>query len=124
MENSVFTCCQRKCVMLSVQDGEELEPWSPRDWTPDPPILQRIACPEYREWAAKLNGLWNVLGRKIKQDVRDNPQLYSLLYVPNGFVIPGGRFTELYYWDTYWIAQGLLMCSMPSTVKVRKEFFQ
>lgn len=33
------------------------------------------------------------------------------------FVIPGGRFRELYYWDTYWIIKGLLLCDMHRTAK-------
>lgn len=33
------------------------------------------------------------------------------------FVIPGGRFRELYYWDTYWIVSGLLLCDMTTTAR-------
>ncbi|KAL1123886.1 hypothetical protein AAG570_001656 [Ranatra chinensis] len=32
-------------------------------------------------------------------------------------VIPGGRFREVYYWDTYWIIKGLLICHMFDTAK-------
>lgn len=41
----------------------------------------------------------------------------SFLQVPNGFCIPGGRFRELYYWDTYWIVNGLLLCDMKQTAR-------
>lgn len=27
-------------------------------------------------------------------------------------LIPGGRFQESYYWDTYWIIKGLIVCDM------------
>jgi alpha,alpha-trehalase len=30
-------------------------------------------------------------------------------------VIPGGRFREYYYWDSYWIVRGLLVSNMTST---------
>ena len=53
-------------------------------------------------------------------DVRDNPELYSLVYVPNPFIIPGGRFRESYYWDSYWVVQGLLLCQMNQTVSFYK----
>lgn len=53
----------------------------------------------------------------MKPDVLDNPSLYSLIPVPNGFVIPGGRFKEIYYWDTYWIIRGLLISEMTETAK-------
>lgn len=29
----------------------------------------------------------------------------------------GGRFRELYYWDTYWVIRGLLLCDMYETVR-------
>ena len=31
--------------------------------------------------------------------------------------MPGGRFRESYYWDTFWIIKGLLVCSMVDTAK-------
>jgi alpha,alpha-trehalase len=33
---------------------------------------------------------------------------HGLLYVPDDYVVPGGRFNELYGWDSYWIVLGLL----------------
>ena len=32
-------------------------------------------------------------------------------------VVPGGRFREVYYWDSFWIIRGLLQCEMYDTVK-------
>ncbi|XP_034249125.1 trehalase-like isoform X2 [Thrips palmi] len=104
-------------VDQSFEDGDELEPWTPPDWTETPSILGRIADEDFRAWAMELNELWKMLGRKMKTDVRDNPQLYSLMYVPNGFIVPGGRFREIYYWDTYWIVQGMLLCDMRASVR-------
>ena len=42
---------------------------------------------------------------------------YSLLYLPHPVIVPGGRFREVYYWDSYWIIRGLLQCEMYDTVK-------
>ncbi len=37
------------------------------------------------------------------------PQPYSsLLYVPQPYVVPGGRFREFYYWDSYFTMLGLI----------------
>jgi len=35
-----------------------------------------------------------------------NPQ--GLLYLPHQYVVPGGRFNEMYGWDSYFIVRGLL----------------
>uniref|UniRef100_A0A915HQV2 Trehalase n=1 Tax=Romanomermis culicivorax TaxID=13658 RepID=A0A915HQV2_ROMCU len=53
----------------------------------------------------------------IKYEVFLNPDRYSLLYVAHPFIVPGGRFREFYYWDSYWIMKGLLYSEMYSTAK-------
>src|SRR5579862_6547811 len=35
-------------------------------------------------------------------------QPHGLLYLPNRYVVPGGRFNEMYGWDSYFIIRGLL----------------
>jgi alpha,alpha-trehalase len=45
--------------------------------------------------------------RPLPQDpaqVRD----HGLLYLPRPYVVPGGRFNEMYGWDSYFIQVGLL----------------
>jgi alpha,alpha-trehalase len=42
-----------------------------------------------------------------EMSVRDLPQ-EGLLYLPNRYVVPGGRFNEMYGWDSYFILLGLL----------------
>src|SRR5204863_2383308 len=32
----------------------------------------------------------------------------GLLYLPQPYVVPGGRFNEMYGWDSYFIQRGLL----------------
>src|SRR5438046_7614005 len=44
------------------------------------------------------------LGASAAQSI-DPP---GLLYLPNKYVVPGGRFNEMYGWDSYFIIRGLL----------------
>lgn len=97
--------------------SNELEDWMPPDWQKRPGLLHRIKDPKYRNWAEHLNNVWKTLGRKITKEVQRNPEKHSLIYVENGFVVPGGRFNEFYYWDSYWVIKGLLLCGMHQTVK-------
>ena len=47
--------------------------------------------------------LWQVLLRKP-----DETEAYSsLLPLPAPYIVPGGRFSEIYYWDTYFTLLGL-----------------
>lgn len=50
-----------------------------------------------------LTELWNTLNRKA-----DTMRKYSsLLPLPDSYIVPGGRFREIYYWDSYFTMQGL-----------------
>ena len=50
------------------------------------------------------------LPRRIEKlgDVRpEELPAQGLLYLPNPYVVPGGRFNEMYGWDSYFILLGL-----------------
>lgn len=49
--------------------------------------------------------------------------MYSIIHVDNPVIVPGGRFREFYYWDSYWIIRGLLYCEMYTTAKGMLENF-
>jgi len=50
-----------------------------------------------------IDGLWPVLTRSAQQA----NQWDSLLPLPKPYVVPGGRFREVYYWDSYFTMLGL-----------------
>ncbi len=50
-----------------------------------------------------IEALWPVLTR----DTPAAPPFSSLLPLPRPYVVPGGRFRELYYWDSYFTMLGL-----------------
>jgi alpha,alpha-trehalase len=53
--------------------------------------------------AEHIESLWQVLTRHPKV----HPPHASLLQLPHPYVVPGGRFGELYYWDSYFTMLGL-----------------
>jgi len=83
----------------------------------------QIADPNLKTWAQILHGLWKELGRTISEDCKRQPERYTLIYVSHPFIIPGGRFREFYYWDSYWIQRGLLRSEMYDTTKGMIENF-
>ena len=101
----------------------EFEDWDPKDWVNNPKFLENIRDPQYRQWTSELNSFWKKLGRKISDEVKQNQELHSIIYVPHPVIVPGGRFREFYYWDSYWIVRGLLLSEMTSTVKGMLENF-
>ena len=60
-----------------------------------------------------INGLWAVLTRPPDSvDARS-----SLIPLPQPYVVPGGRFREIYYWDSYFTMQGLVQSGRIDLVK-------
>jgi len=51
-----------------------------------------------------IERLWDYLGRQADDAVSDYSTLIPL---PHPYIVPGGRFREIYYWDTYFTAEGL-----------------
>ncbi|XP_043283050.1 trehalase-like isoform X2 [Venturia canescens] len=108
----------RKFVEANFEEpGSEFEDWIPMDWRKEPKFLRGIKDQELRKFASDLNDIWKFLGRKMTDHVKLNPELYSIIYVPNPVIVPGGRFREFYYWDSYWIIKGLLLSEMYTTVR-------
>lgn len=98
--------------------GSEFEEWTPDDWVENPRFLNsNVKDPLLREWGHRLNELWKLLGRKMKEDVQKHEELYSIIWVPYPVIVPGGRFREFYYWDSYWIIKGLMLSEMHNTAK-------
>ncbi len=60
-----------------------------------------------------IERLWDQLTR-----VAPTPQPNSsLIALPRPFVVPGGRFREIYYWDSYFTLLGLAACGRTALVE-------
>ena len=68
----------------------------------EPPPTQYVSVPG-QPLCAHIDDLWPVLTRQPL----DHPPRGSLLQLPHPYVVPGGRFRELYYWDSYFTMLGL-----------------
>ena len=52
--------------------------------------------------ALHISNLWDVLKRPADEKARG-----TLLLLPHPYIVPGGRFREIYYWDSYFTMLGL-----------------
>jgi len=50
-----------------------------------------------------IEELWHVLKRSADKPVEGS----SLIALPFPYIVPGGRFREIYYWDSYFTMLGL-----------------
>jgi alpha,alpha-trehalase len=60
--------------------------------------------PDQVSIVAHIDGLWDALTRSSTSA----PPYSSLLTMPQPYVVPGGRFREIYYWDSYFTMLGLV----------------
>ena len=66
-----------------------------------------------------IRALWFVLTRP--PDTADARS--SLIPLPNPYVVPGGRFREVYYWDSYFTMHGLIASGRTDLVKSMLDNF-
>ncbi|OMO79824.1 Glycoside hydrolase, family 37 [Corchorus capsularis] len=98
--------------------GEDLVYAEPVDFVAEPHgFLPKVENPKVRAWALEVHALWKNLSRKVSDSVHQHPELHTLLPLPGPVIIPGSRFREVYYWDSYWVIRGLLASKMYETAK-------
>ncbi|ESR44925.1 hypothetical protein CICLE_v10000621mg [Citrus x clementina] len=98
--------------------GNDLVYAEPPDFVPEPDgFLPKVKNPQVRAWALEVHALWKNLSRRVSCSVSERPEFHTLLPLPGPVVIPGSRFREVYYWDSYWVIRGLLASKMYKTAK-------
>ncbi|MRS16077.1 alpha,alpha-trehalase TreA [Enterobacteriaceae bacterium RIT691] len=68
-----------------------------------PEEKQKYVPPAGQSLREHIDGLWPVLTRTTDSAAKWD----SLLPLPKPYVVPGGRFREVYYWDSYFTMLGL-----------------
>ena len=66
-----------------------------------------------------IRALWPVLTRSPSHDTG----LSSLIPLPEPYVVPGGRFREVYYWDSYFTMLGLIQSGRTDLVRSMLDNF-
>ncbi|MCB0530079.1 MAG: alpha,alpha-trehalase TreA [Saprospiraceae bacterium] len=85
------------------------------DFPPEPDSGYRSAEKPIRQ---HLNGLWDVLLRHP-----DTAQGGTLIPLPHPYIVPGGRFREVYYWDSYFTMLGLQVSGRVDIIQDMVENF-
>jgi len=82
-------------------------------------IAKDYVSPPGQSLANHIDGLWDILTRHPSE----HPTRGSLLPLPHEYVVPGGRFTELYYWDSYFTMLGLSASHRPHLLRAMLDNF-
>jgi len=71
------------------------------DLPPAPPVIRYIQ--QEKDVTMHIKNLWGTLSREPDKHTEGS----SLLPLPFPYIVPGGRFREIYYWDSYFTMLGL-----------------
>ncbi|KAK4683597.1 alpha,alpha-trehalase, partial [Tremellales sp. Uapishka_1] len=110
---------------LQKGEGLELTQIELQGFVANPAILNHITDPVFKGWVSIVNGYWQLLIRYLSSspifsyaDLTSETNQSalcnatecesSLIPLNHTIVVPGGRYREIYYWDSRWILEGLL----------------
>lgn len=83
------------------------------------PVGEGFHTDPSRTMEEHIRALWSVLTRAA-----DTPDVHSsLIPLPNAYVVPGGRFREIYYWDSYFTMLGLIESGRADLVRSMLDNF-
>ena len=68
-----------------------------------PEMISATSQTKFENVADYIEHMWQVLTRTPDTEQKD-----SLIALTRPYIVPGGRFREIYYWDTYFTALGLI----------------
>lgn len=75
------------------------------------PETPSVKVEDNKAIADHIEELWQVLQRKpdvsLSGGEQQTPSGSSLIKLPHAYIVPGGRFREIYYWDSYFTMLGL-----------------
>ena len=87
-------------------------------WLPVQMDSQYVSNPE-NSLKEHIDQLWPVLTR----EPQDHIPWSSLLALPQAYIVPGGRFSETYYWDSYFTMLGLAESGRNDLLKCMADNF-
>ncbi|WP_447641559.1 MULTISPECIES: alpha,alpha-trehalase TreA [Chitinophagaceae] len=83
--------------------GFQLADFTRKHFTTRPAAQAPANIEQSKNVVAHIEALWSLLERNPKAEVKPS----SLIPLPHEYIVPGGRFQEVYYWDSYFTMLGL-----------------
>ncbi|KAK1909484.1 hypothetical protein P3342_007653 [Pyrenophora teres f. teres] len=90
------------------QAGSELEEVPTDQLQTQPDFLDNVNSSVVQDFTRQVIDIWPDLTRRYVGAGNCSGCVNSFIPVNRTFVVAGGRFREPYYWDSFWIIEGLL----------------
>jgi len=79
---------------------------------------KNLSLPEDRDMQTHINLIWKYLKRESSSE---QSEYSTLIPLPYPFIIPGGRFREVYYWDSYFTMEGVVITGTAGGSGIKKK---
>jgi alpha,alpha-trehalase len=91
------------------EPGSEIEALNPDDFETSPDFLKNVNSSTVVSFVSQVIDIWPDLTRRyVGANSNCSECVNSFLPLNRTFVVAGGRFREPYYWDSFFILEGLL----------------
>jgi len=97
--------------------GHELKIVMPLDFKRNVSLFDNLPDERLKAFAYEIHSKWKSLLRQVDKTLICSECESTALDLPFPFLVPGGRFREYYYWDTFWILEGIYVSGMCKTAK-------
>ncbi|EZG67006.1 trehalase [Gregarina niphandrodes] len=117
----------KRLQALQAEDSKEVVAYGEEDVVTkkaDDPTRERMLKQYYARLqvlGTSLIQIWTRFYRQVSPTWAQDRN--SLIPLPKPFIVPGGRFIEIYYWDSYWIIRGLLSSGLIDVARDAIENF-
>ncbi len=127
-DGKTFVDCTAKSdpdVIMEAYDQEknrpgfDLKAFVENNFNPPRAFASDFRADTTRSAADHINALWDVLTRQA--DIAQPGG--SLIPLPKPYIVPGGRFGEIYYWDSYFTMLGLQAAGRVDMIRNMVENF-
>ncbi|KAF1843497.1 glycoside hydrolase family 37 protein [Cucurbitaria berberidis CBS 394.84] len=88
--------------------GSELEEVPAEELKTQPDFLENVNSSVVEDFTRQVIDIWPDLTRRYVGAGNCSGCVNSFIPVNRTFVVAGGRFREPYYWDSFWVIEGLL----------------
>ncbi|MGH7530608.1 MAG: alpha,alpha-trehalase TreF [Gemmatimonadales bacterium] len=102
-------------IRAAYRPGVDLQAFVERNFALPRPVAEDFVTDTMRSMEQHIAALWPVLIRAPPPDTA--PGRSSLIPLPRPYVVPGGRFREVYYWDSYFTMLGLVESGRTDVVR-------
>ncbi|KAI0225188.1 hypothetical protein L0F63_003687 [Massospora cicadina] len=92
--------------------GSELDIVNLEPYPALPSFINDLKDESLKAFGKSIHDLWKTLVRRYNGLKECKECESSFLELKYDFVIPGGRFREFYYWDSFFVMEGLNLCDL------------